>query len=191
VYAEPYMEEGVSGVQSAESRQPISLYEFYVLSITHLLAKAPWELVRAVSEYHGNFLTEQRCIGLSILLLVGENHVPADAAESMPKYEAQVRASVNQATFRRALKHYFAEQGIEASRTDLVLERMHSYVTDSRQADAEGQDPLEAMAAILVKRVPPKTNEQRQLYEQRVVKIFEYIEELVEGNLLQRYRIAS
>jgi hypothetical protein len=185
------MSEHADDTERAKAKANISLYEFYVLGITHLVAKAPWELVRVVSEYHGNFLTEQRCIGLSILLLLGENHVPADAAESMPKYEAQVRASVNQATFKRALTHYFQSQGIEASRSDLVLERMHSYVTDSREAYAAGGDPLEAMLTILAKRVPPKTDHQRELYEQRVVKIFEYTEELVEDNLLRRYQIAA
>lgn len=167
----------------------ISLYEFYALGITHLLAKAPWELVRAVSEYHGNFLTEQRCIGLCIMLLLGEDHVPASAVRSMPKFENQVRASVNQATFRRALKHYFAQHGIEAERADMVLERMQSYLIDSRKAYADKQDPLDAMAAILIRRVPPRTDTQRDLYVQRIEHIYQYIEELVTGNLLQRYAI--
>lgn len=175
----------------AGPKTTISLYEFYAIGITNLLAKAPWELVRAVSEYHGNFLTEQRCIGLSILLLLGENQVPEDVAESMPKYQEQVRASVSQATFLRALKHYFEQHGIETRRADMVLERMHSYLTDSRQADKEQRDPLEAMVAILTRRVPPKDDRQRELYMQRIEKIFEYIETLVEDNLLKRYTIAG
>lgn len=172
-----------------EPKASISLYEFYALGITHLLAKAPWELQRAVSEYHGNFLTEQRCIGLAILLLLGEEHVPANLLESMPKFEAQIRASVSQATFLRALKHYFEQHNIEVGRAQLVLERMQSYLHDSRTADKEHRDPLEAMTNTLIKRVPPKTDRQHELYKQRVEKIYDYIEALVEDSLLQRYQI--
>jgi len=173
-----------------EPVRTISLYEFYAIGIDHLVAKAPWELVRAVSAYHGNFLTEQRCIGLSILLLLGEEHVPASAIQSMPKFENQVRASVSQATFIRALKHYFQQNGIEAARADMVLERMQSYLADSRTADAERHDPLDAMMGILERRVPPRTEAQRTQYEQRIEQIYQYIEELVTGNLLKRYQIA-
>jgi len=185
------MEEGVNEVHAAGPKQPISLYEFYAIGINHLVEKAPWELVQAVSAYHGNFLTEQRCIGLSILLLMGEEHVPASAAESMPKYEQQVRASVNQATFLRALKQYFVAHHIEEARAALVLERMQSYLTESREAEASDQDPLLAMADVLAKRVPPKNERQGELYMQRVEKIFQYLQELVEGTLLSRYEIAA
>jgi len=181
------MQEGTDN--PAEPKAPISLYEFYILGITHLIAKAPWELQRAVSEYHGNFLTEQRCIGLSILLLLGEEHVSPHKLQDMPKFQDQVRASVNQATFTRALKHYFSQHGIESKRAEMVLERMHSYLTDSRQADKEGHDPLLAMAEILARRVPPKTERQREQYTERVEKIYEYIASLVQDKLLQRYQI--
>jgi hypothetical protein len=174
-----------------EPKVGISLYEFYALAVNELIGKAPWELVRAVSEYHGNFLTEQRCLGLSVLLLMGENLVPASAVQSMPKFADQVRASVNQATFLRALKHYFEQHGIEPSRASMVLERMHSYLTDSRAADKEGRDPLEAMGLILTRRVPPKTDRQRDLYVQRVEQIFDYIQALVDDNLLNRYVVTS
>jgi hypothetical protein len=174
---------------SVESKSPISLYEFYTLGITHLISKAPWELQRAVSEYHGNFLTEQRCMGLSILLLLGEEHVPANRLQDMPKFEDQVRASVNQATFTRALKHYFMQHDIEATRADMVLERMHSYLTESLQADKQGQDPLLAMTSILIRRVPPKTDRQRELYVERVQKMYDYIQSLVENKLLARYYV--
>jgi len=177
--------------QQNEAKVSISLYEFYAIGIDHLIEKAPWELVQAVSAYHGNFLTEQRCIGLTILLLLGEEHVPASTAESMPKYEAQVRASVSQATFLRALKHYFSQHGIEETRGDLVLERMQSYLQDARKADTEKQDPLHAMTDILIRRVPPKDDHQQGLYIQRVGKIYEYIEMLVEDTLLKRYDIAG
>ncbi len=169
----------------------ISLYEFYAMGINHLLVKAPWELEQAVSEYRDSFLTEQRCIGLSILLLLGEEHVPAEALKTMPGFEAQVRASVNQATFHRALKHYFQQTGIEATRADLVLERMHSYLEDSREADKTKTDPLSAMTKTLIRRVPPKDDAQRAQYEQRVSKIYDYIEGLVEHNILQRYDVTT
>ena len=174
-----------------EPKSGISLYEFYAIGINHLLVKAPWELERSVSAYHASFLTEQRCIGLSILLLLGESHVPDDAVRTMPGFEDQVRASVNQAVFLRALRHYFEQAGIEATRAAQVLERMQSYLADSRGADAAHTDPLEAMTATLVRRVPPKNDEQRQQYEQRISKIYDYIEGLVEKNLLKRYEVSN
>src|SRR5579859_1125960 len=84
-----------------DEKAGISLYEFYALGIERLLMKAPWELERSVSAYHESFLTEQRCMGLAILLLLGENHMPEDVVQSMPGYETQARFSVNQAVFRR------------------------------------------------------------------------------------------
>ena len=51
---------------SDSDRTEISLYEFYAIAIKRLLENAPWELERAVSAYHESFLTEQRCLGLSI-----------------------------------------------------------------------------------------------------------------------------
>jgi hypothetical protein len=122
----------------------ISLYEFYVLAIERLLQRAPWELERAVSTYHESFLTEQRCLGLAILLLLGEDHVPKEALETMPGFEDQIRASVNQATFLRALKHYFQQQRLNPIRAEMALERMQSYLTDSRKASDSNQSPLEA-----------------------------------------------
>ena len=169
----------------------ISLYEFYALCIERLLQRAPWELERAVSDYHESFLTEQRCLGLSILLLLGEDHVPINAEDSVPGYEDQTRASVNQATFLRALKHYFQESKLNPVRADMVLERMQSYVQDSRTAEDRNQSPLEAMLDTMCRRVPPQSEAQRQQYETRVQKIYEYIEGLVENVILSRYEIAS
>jgi len=183
------MDESANDAGQSGPRQPISLYEFYAIGIDHLISKAPWELVQAVSAYHGNFLTEQRCIGLSILLLMGEEHVPASTAESMPKYERQVRVSVNQATFLRALKHYFASHHIEESRADMVLERMQSYLNESRDAEAQKRDPLVAMTEVLARRVPTKNERQDELYMERVEKMYRYLEQLVEGTLLRRYEI--
>lgn len=169
-------------------RAPISLYEFYALGIERLIVKAPWELERAVSAYHESFLTEQRCLGLSILLLLGENHIPDDAVQSMPGFESQARFSVNQAVFRRALKRYFESKGLNPIRADMVVERMGSYITDSREAEQNQGDPLEAMFSTLAKRVPPLNEEQAEGYAKRVEKIFDYVSGLVEA-IVKRYVI--
>ena len=169
----------------------ISLYEFYVLCIDRLLVKAPWELGRAVSEYHEVFLTEQRCIGLTMLLLLGEEHVPLDAASTVPGFEDQARASVNQAVFMRALKEYFARTRFDTSRAERVLARMTSYIDDVRQAVQAGKQPLARMLATIIKRVPPKDARQRELYAERIEKMYDYIENMVQNELLARYRIVD
>ena len=174
-----------------EPRVGISLYEFYAIGFERLLKHAPWELERAVSVYHESFLTEQRCLGLAILLLLGEDHVPREAVESMPGFEDQTRASVNQAVFRRALKHYFQAAQLNPVRADMVLDRMQSYVTDSRAANNRQESPLSAMLDIMSRRVPPRSEEQHALYATRVEKIYDYIDGLVEGSLLKRYEISS
>ncbi|HUB93871.1 MAG TPA: hypothetical protein VMB52_05200 [Verrucomicrobiae bacterium] len=176
--------------ESDYDRAAISLYEFYALGIERLIVKAPWELERAVSAYHESFLTEQRCLGLSILLLLGENQVPTDAVQSMPGYETQARFSVNQAVFRRALKRYFESRSLNPVRADMVIERMGSYITDSREAEQDQGDPLEAMFNTLARRVPPLNDEQSEGYAKRVEKIFDYVSGLVEV-LLKRYEITS
>jgi hypothetical protein len=175
----------------AEEKARISLYEFYALGIERLIVKAPWELERSVSVYHERFLTEQRCMGLAILLLLGEDQVPLDAVQSMPGYEEQARFSVNQAVFRRALKHYFESNKLNPVRADMVIERMGSYIADSRDAEKENVDPLEAMYDTLTKRVPPRDETQAEQYAKRVEKIYEYVSGLVEGSLLKRYEIIS
>ena len=153
--------------------------------------KAPWELERSVSVYHERFLTEQRCLGLAILILLGENQIPADAVQGMPGYENQARFSVNQAVFRRALKHYFESSGLNPIRADMVIERMGSYIADSREAEQNDGDPLEAMYNTLAKRVPPRDEEQVEQYAKRVEKIYDYVSGLVEGSLLRRYIVTS
>lgn len=172
-------------------RAQISLYEFYAIGIERLLERAPWELERAVSAYHESFLVEQRCLGLSILLLLGEDYVPAQTIreQAMPGFEDQTRASVNQAVFLRALKHYFSAKQLNQIRAEMVLERMQSYLVDSRQAGQEGGSPLEAMLRTVSKRVPPQNLEQQAQYAQRVEKIYDYVEGLVERALLKRYDI--
>jgi len=175
-----------------EPKASISLYEFYAIGIERLLEKAPWELERAVSAYHESFLTEQRCLGLAILLLIGEDHVPTQLirAQAMPGFEDQTRASVNQAVFLRALKHYFKAKNLNAVRAEMVLERMQSYLNDSRQANEQGKSPLEAMLHTVVRRVPPQGDAQWEQYAVRVEKIYDYIEGLVEKGLLKRYTVA-
>jgi hypothetical protein len=175
---------------TTEGRARISLYEFYALGIERLVEKAPWELERHVSPYHERFLTEQRCMGLAILLLLGENNVPEGAVQSMPGYEQQARFSVNQAVFRRALKRYFEAKRLNPIRADMVIERMGSYVADSREAEAAQSDPLEAMYNTLVRRVPPQDEAQAERYAERVEKIFNYVSGLVEA-MLKRYEITS
>jgi hypothetical protein len=182
---------GMDDPETNHLKSDISLYEFYAISIERLIEKAPWELERSVSAYHESFLVEQRCLGLSILLLLGEDHVPAQTIrdQAMPGFEDQTRASVNQAVFLRALKHYFAAKNLNQIRAEMVLERMQSYLTDSRQAGDEGRSPLEAMLRTVSKRVPPQSIEQQEQYTQRVEKIYDYVEGLVEKALLKRYDI--
>jgi len=111
---------------SHQDKSRISLYEFYAIGIERLLEHAPWELERVVSKYHESFLVEQRCLGLAILLLLGEEQVPQEHIkdQAMPGFEDQTRASVNQAVFLRALKHYFKTKNLNQVRADMALERM-------------------------------------------------------------------
>ncbi len=173
------------------NKRSISLYEFYVLGTDRLLLKAPWELGRAVSAYHEMFLTEQRCIGLTILLLMGEDHVPARSLNALPGYEAQARASTNQAVFMRALKYYFQRTKFDPSRAEKVLARMVPYIADARKASETKSDPLKQMYQTICKRVPPKDEHQRKLYAERVYKMYDYIENLVQNDLLAKYHIAG
>lgn len=189
------MSEGKRKTQASTDEMPeekagISLYEFYALGIERLLVKAPWELERSVSPYHESFLTEQRCLGLSILLLLGENQVPKNAVHSVPGYEDQARFSVNQAVFRRALKRYFESNNMNPVRADMVIERMGSYIADSREAEKNNADPLEAMFRTIMRRVPPREESRAEQYAKRVEKIYDYVSGLVEA-LLRRYEITS
>lgn len=177
--------------EQPDERAGISLYEFYAVGIERLILKAPWELERSVSGYHERFLTEQRCMGLAILLLLGENHMPASSIQSMPGYEEQARFSVNQAIFRRALKRYFESNHLNPIRADMVIERMGAYISDTRDAEIHDTDPLIAMCETLSKRVPPRNETQTEQYVKRVEKIYEYVSGLVEGSLLKRYEIIS
>jgi hypothetical protein len=174
-----------------DAKADISLFEFYAIGIERLVERAPWELEQAVSAYHESFLTEQRCLGLSILLLLGENHVPQKTDDALPGFEEQARTSVNQAVFLRALRHYFSSKKLNPARAEMVLERMQSYIKDSKDAQAAKKDPLEAMFLTIVKRVPPLNEKQEEQYAQRVEKIYDYVEGLVQNNLFKRYNITS
>lgn len=174
-----------------DEKSSITLYEFYAIGIERLLIKAPWELEQSVSSYHERFLTEQRCMGLAILLLLGENHMPESAVKGVPGYEEQARFSVNQAVFRRALKHYFEANKLNPVRADMVIERMGSYITDTQQAEEQGKDALEAMYGTLSKRVPPRDDAEADKYAKRVEKIYEYVSGLVEDGILKRYEITN
>lgn len=176
---------------SAEDKRGISMYEFYVLGIDRLLLKSPWELGRAVSAYHEMFLTEQRCIGLTMLLLIGEDYVPAKSLHALKGYEAQARASTNQAVFMRALKYYFERTRFDPSRAEKVLERMVPYIAEARAANAVKEDPLKRMYQTVCKRVPPRDEHQRKLYAERIAKMYDHIESLVQNDLLKAYRIAD
>ena len=189
------MSEGKQKTSDVSDEMPdekarISLYEFYALGIERLLVKAPWELERAVSVYHESFLTEQRCLGLTMLLLLGEEHVRHDAVQSMPGYEDQARFSVNQAVFRRALRRYFESNNLNPVRADMVIERMGTYITTSREATQLQADPLEAMFRTLTRRVPPQDEEQEVQYANRIEKIYDYVSGLVDA-LLERYEISQ
>jgi hypothetical protein len=73
----------------------------------------------------------------------------------------------------------------------MVLERMQSYITDSRTATQAQKDPSEAMLQTVIKRVPPKDDVQKTQYAVRIGKIFDYIQALVEKSLLKRYEVSS
>jgi hypothetical protein len=180
---EPYSEDAKTG---------ISLYEFYVLGIQRLIVKSPWELEQPVSAYHDSFLTEQRCLALSILLLIGEDHVPQKMLnEALPGSEDQARMSINQATFMRALRKYFEESNLNPVRADMALKLMQSYLVDSRKAAENRESPLEAMLRTMSLRVPPKDEAQKERYAIRVEKIYDYVEGLVQKGLLGRYDVTS
>lgn len=168
----------------------ISLYEFYAMGINTLIQKASWEKGARVSPYNDKFIYEQRLLGLSILFLLGEDYVPQSVVRTMPKkFSAQVRDSVNQSVFLRALKnHYRAYPNGDALAEDM-FKRMESYITITRKAQAKNVDPLEAIAVTLMKRVPPRNPEQSEHYRKRVESIFAVVKTLVSKSLDSKYEI--
>ncbi len=175
---------------SDNTKIQISLYEFYAMGINSLIQKAPWEITQRVSSYGEAFLYEQRVLSLAILFLMGEEYVPESVIKTMPKkYSHQVRNSVNQSVFLRALKHHYRNVQDGDVAAERMIIRMESYVAITRDAHTHNADPLEAITLTLAKRVPPKNDEQLDLYHERVKKIFDYTEELVKRSLAQKYEI--
>ena len=160
------------------------------MGVNTLLQKAPWESEAHISAYRESFLFEQRLLGLTVLYLLGEEYVPESVLKTMPKqYGEQVRDSVNNAVFLRALKHYFRNESNGDAKAEQVLRRMDSYVKITREAYVQKADPLEAITLTLAKRVPPKNQEQLDQYHERVKGIYEYTEDLITRSLTKKYHI--
>lgn len=168
----------------------ISLYEFYAMGINSLLHKAPWSVDGSVSAYKQSFLAEQRHISLTILFLLGEEYVPKDAIKTLPSAADQVRNSVNQAIFLRALRHYYRHAPQVDALAQHTFRRMESYIHDARTADGKEKTALEAMTTTLIKRVPPRTAEQAELYKNRVEDMFTHISGLIKRSLTEKYNIS-
>jgi hypothetical protein len=176
----------------AENKIAISLYEFYAMGINTLLVKAPWEKGERVSAYHESFLYEQRLLGLTMLLLLGEEYVPKHVLKTMnAKFKDQVRISVNLAVFKRALKHHFRQLASGDEVVEQMLNRMESYIVLIRETEQNKEDPIEAITMILARRVPPKSQEQYELYLKRVESIFDFTESLVRKSLNEKYEIVE
>lgn len=168
----------------------ISLYEFYAMGINTLIQKASWETGIRVSPYNEKFIYEQRLLGLSILFLLGEDYVPESVVRTMPKkFSAQVRNSVNQTVFLRALKHHYRANANGDVLAEEMMKRMESYITITRRAQQKDVDPLDAIASTLMKRVPPRNQEQSEHYRKRVDAIFGFTETLVSKSLDSKYEI--
>ena len=179
------------GEEHSSQQIPISMYEYYTMAIHSLLSRSPWELERQISSYHRNFLAEQRCLALSILILISEEHVPESAlAGALPKAREQTRTSMNRAVFLRALEHQFRTSPHAQAFAHATFEKMGSYVEASRRADIEKSDPLVAMSEMLCKRIPPRSEEERALYQERVGKILTYVEGIT-GFLIKKYDIRN
>lgn len=169
----------------------ISLYEFYAMGINSLLSKSLWEVDGTVSAYKQSFLAEQRHISLTILFLLGEEYVPKDAMQSLPSAAEQVRYSVNQAIFLRALKHYYRHAPQADAMAQHIFRRMESYIHDAQAADGKKVTALEAMTATLIKRVPPRTETQYTIYKTRVEDMYTHISNLIQRTLNEQYTISG
>lgn len=168
----------------------ITLYEFYAMGINSLLVKAPWEHEAQISAYRESFLMEQRLFSLTILFLLGEEYVPKETLKTMPpQFHDQVRNSVNTAVFLRALKHHFRHHPQGDKLATHMMQRMETYTSITREARDQNADPLEAITIKLAKRVPPQNEEQFQKYYDRVEKIFDYTDGLIQKSLEEKYDI--
>lgn len=170
----------------------ISLYEFYTVCLTHIHDKAPWEKAPKVTKYHQSFITEERLLAMSLLYLLGEDFIPASVLNTMaPQYREQVRDSVNQAVFARALRHHFRNHADPKDLATKTLLRMESYISIIRDAEANNEDPLEATTFTLAKRVPPHSKDQLDYYSDSVEQTINYVEELVSNLLKTSYTITE
>lgn len=168
----------------------ISLYELYTMGLVNFHDKAPWEKSPKITTYHQSFVTEERLLAMAILYLLGEEYVPAQVINTMaPKYRNQVRDSVNRAVFIRALKHFFRHHSDPNGLANKTIERMESYITIIRESRTANEDPLEATTYTLAKRVPPRSKEQLDHYEQSVERIMDYVEDFVDDTLKSGYVI--
>lgn len=167
----------------------ISLYELYAMGINTLMQKMPLEASQRISAYREVFMMEQRVIGLSVLMLIGEEYVPKAVVKTMPDFPEQVRDSVNQAVFLRALKHHYRHLPQGDDFAEQIITRMGSYVATSREARTQNQDPIETLTATLIKRIPPKNDMQQKLYKETVRNIVEYMERLITLSLKERYQV--
>lgn len=168
----------------------ITQYEFYAMGINSLLVKAPWEREAQISAYRESFLMEQRLFSLTILFLLGEEYVPEEKVRTLaPKFHAQVRSSVNTAVFLRALKHHFRHHPQGERMAQHMMQRMESYIQITRRSRDQNADPLEAIALLLAQRVPPRDQSQLDKYLERVEKIFDYTDGLIQKSLEEKYDI--
>lgn len=162
------------------------------MGINTLLKKAPWENSERLTLYHESFLYEQRLLSLAVLFLLGEEYVPKAILNTMStKYRDQVRNSVNSAVFSRALKNHFRQVPSGEIVANQMLRRMESYVNVVRDTKDSETDVLEAITMTLAKRVPPQSSEQLEQYQNRVGKIINFTETLVNKSLTKKYTIVE
>jgi hypothetical protein len=170
----------------------ISLYEFYAMGINTLLMKAPWEHAARISSYKDSALHEQQLISLAVLYLFGEEYIPESVVHTMPEdYAEQIRDSVNQAVFSKALKNHFRSSPTGDKVAVHMMQRMTSYITAFRHGEKDKGNPLEDVTELLAKRVPPQSDEQYEKYFERVKQIFGFTEKMVTKSLSEKYKIVS
>lgn len=182
----------MANADQSHTKIEISLYEFYAMGINSLLKQSQIEASTKVSAYRESFLYEQRLLAMSLLFLLGEEYVPEQSLKTMPKkYHEQVRHSVNYSIFLRALKHHFRRTPNHEKVVEYMMTRMESYISLTKDAKNNNIDPLDAITITLAKRVPPRSDEQLDLYRERVSTIFALVEGLLEKTLAEKYEITS
>lgn len=170
----------------------ISLYEFYTMGLAGITDKAPWEKGPKITKYHQSFVTEERLLAMSVLYFLGESYVPAEVLNTMAtKYREQVRDSVNQAVFSRALKRHYHSKAEAAELSSKTMRQMESYVTCIHKSQHDNEDPLDPLVYTLAKRVPPQNKQQLKQYEASVDQILNYVEKMSEKTLKTEYKITE